>query len=280
MKPHAFDYLPCEDEIQALEALNQHGEDARILAGGQSLIAMLNMRLLEPAILLDINRIAGLQAIQWHGRDQAQTLLIPADATQSHVLALQALKDKVPLLHSALRQTGHVQTRNRGTVCGSLAHADPSAELPLAACVLNAQVHLQSRRGKRAMAARDFFTGLLQTAREADEMIMGVDFSLCDSATESFSFHDTAMRNGDFPIVSIGVHVQPGKITIGVGGGPAKPEVRDWPLLEGSALDDALNTLAWEMEMQDDVHASARYRRHLVRELGRTAIEEARKCLR
>jgi len=280
MKPPAFDYLRCENLEQALEALHQHGEEARILAGGQSLIAMLNMRLLEPAVLVDINRIPELAVHEWSGSDEKQSLIIGAAVTQTQTLAINNLKKCIPLLDMALGHTGHVQTRNRGTVCGSLAHADPSAELPLAASVLDAQIHLASRRGKRSVAARDFFAGLLETGRSADEMAVAVEFPCTIPRVGGFAFRETAMRHGDFAIVSIAVHVSHNHMIVGVGGGPLRPEIREWPALEGSAIDDALNSLAWEMEFQDDVHATARYRRHLVRETGRAAIAEARQWLK
>lgn len=274
MKPAPFDYLACEDEAEALACLAQYGEDARVLAGGQSLAAMLNMRLLQPQILADIGRISTLAEIT----DQADSLVVGATVTQARLLKHDSLRLSVPLLAQALPHVGHFQTRNRGTVCGSLAHADPSSELPLAAVMLNATINLRSARGERLVKARDFFLGLLQTAREPDEIIVSAAFPKAQGG-EGFAFNEVAMRHGDFAILSVAVCATRGGITIGIGGSAEKPEFREWPLLEGSALDDALNNFAWELSLQDDVQAPASYRRRLVRMLGRQTIEEARSCL-
>ncbi|MBM3607463.1 MAG: carbon monoxide dehydrogenase [Alphaproteobacteria bacterium] len=274
MKPPVFDYLRCESAAQALEALHQYGDDLRILAGGQSLIAMLNMRLVRPAVLADIMRVKELAGLETISRHAKRHLRIGAAVTQSRVLECISLASDVPLLAKALPFTGHVQTRNRGTVCGSLAHADPSSELPLVACVLDGQITLARTSGRRQVGARDFFTGLLETDRKSNELIESVEFP-CASSGETFAFREAAMRHGDFAIIAIAVKATTEKIVIGVGGGASRPEVRSWPRLAGSALADALNQLAWELPLQDDALADARYRRHLVRELGQAAIGEA-----
>lgn len=276
MKPAPFDYRRCESRAEALEVLHEYGDEACVLAGGQSLVAMLNMRVLQPGVLADISRVSELHTL---GRTGDGRLNIGAAVTQSQLLALPDIGKSVPLLALAMPNIGHVQTRNRGTVCGSLAHADPSAELPLVASVLNATIRLASHEGERAIAARDFFTGLLETARRPDELIVAVEFPIETKNDARFAFREVSMRHGDFAITSIAVRVTAQALTIGVGGGPSRPDVREWDNLEGSALDDALNQFAWEMDMQDDVHATAKYRRHLVREIGRQTINEARQCL-
>lgn len=274
MKPAAFDYIACVQTDEALECLTRYGEDARLLAGGQSLIAMLNMRLLEPRVIADISRIEALSAINEIG----EQIRIGAGVTQSDLLRWPNLQKKVPLLASTLPHVGHFQTRNKGTVCGSLAHADPSSELPLAACVLDATIELQSERGRRTIAARDFFAGLLQTNRKTDEMIIAVVFQARQKLT-GFAFKEIAMRHGDFAIVAIAVEISDSSITIGIGGGAEQPEWRTWPRLVDLDIDDALNALAWEISFQDDLQASAKYRRRIVRKLGREAIDEAIACL-
>lgn len=273
MKPPPFDYLACAHEEEALACLAGYGEDARVLAGGQSLIAMLNMRLVQPRVLADIGRIVTLAGID----TTRNALVVRATVTQSALLRHENLGRTVPLLAKALPHVGHFQTRNKGTVCGSLAHADPSSELPLVASVLNASIELRSKAGAREVHAREFFTGLLQTERRPDELIASVSFPAA-AADESYAFNEVAMRHGDFAIASVAVKLSPNAIVIGVGGGAEKPEVRELPLLDGSALDDALNALAWELPLQDDAQAPAAYRRRLVRMLGRKTIEEARAC--
>jgi 2-furoyl-CoA dehydrogenase FAD binding subunit len=274
MKPAPFDYLQCETEDEALACLAQHGEDARVLAGGQSLVAMLNMRLVQPQILTDISRIDNLKQLQ----DSNASVRIGSAVTQARLQRHAGLAEKIPLLALALPHIGHFQTRNRGTVCGSLAHADPSSELPLVACMLDASIELKSARGVRELKARDFFTGLLQTTREPDEIIIHATFPHAQRS-EGYAFNEVAMRHGDFAILSVAVKINADAITIGIGGGAEKPEVRDYPRLDGSALEDALNSLAWELPLQDDIQAPASYRRRLVRTLGARTIEEARACL-
>ncbi|MCC2096354.1 MAG: FAD binding domain-containing protein [Hyphomicrobiales bacterium] len=274
MKPAAFDYLQCETEAEAIDCLAQYGEEARILAGGQSLVAMLNMRLVQPQVLVDIGRVETLTALH----DTGNAIRTGAAVTQTRLQHHAELMQKTPLLAQALPHIGHFQTRNKGTVCGSLAHADPSSELPLTASVLNATIGLRSARGARDIRARDFFLGLLQTAREPDELVTHATFPHAKEG-EGFAFNETAMRHGDFAIIAVAVKADAKGITIGIGGGAEKPEVRAYPLLDGSALDDALNALAWELPLQDDTQAPAAYRRRLVRAIGARTIKEARSCL-
>lgn len=275
MKPAPFDYMRAKTVEQAVDALAQHGDDARILAGGQSLIAMLNMRLAQPRVLVDISRMTNARAI-----DVADDMLrVGAAATQSQLLKFPDLAARAPLLAMALPHVGHFQTRNKGTVCGSIAHADPSSELPLCLAVLGGQVQLMSHRGRgnverRSVAGAAFFKGVLETERLPQEVITQVTFPLARPG-DGYAFHEMALRHGDFAIVAVAVKATATSIRIGVGGGVDKPRLRDWPMLEGGALDDALNALAWELDFQDDSHASARYRRHLVRTLGRRAVLEA-----
>ena len=275
MKPAPFDYIRCDHVDEALEALHRHGEEARIIAGGQSLVAMLNMRLVQPSLLVDISRIGALKKLD----ASAKTFRVNAAVTQSELLAWKSLAGHAPLLARAMPFIGHVQTRNRGTVCGSLAHADPSSELPLVAVLLNATIHLAGKNDNRSIAARDFFIGLLETSRRPDELLTAVEVPICDAGREGFAFDEVAMRHGDFAIIAMAVRATRDTLTIGVGGASSKPEVREFALLEGTALDDALNAFAWELPMQDDVHASARYRRDLVRRLGPRLVMEARQCL-
>ncbi len=274
MKPAAFDYVRAADKSEAIASLAEHGGEARILAGGQSLLAMMNMRVVSPEVLIDISRAPDLNTIRAEGAH----VEIGASITQSQLERWPQLETQLPLVSKALPHLGHFQTRNKGTVCGSIAHADPSSELPLCLAVLGGEAILEKRRSRRALPARSFFTGLMQTERLADELIVSARFPTA-RAGEGFAFHEMALRHGDFAIIAAAVRVTASSITIGIGGSAERPEVRDWPLLEGSALDDALNAFAWELPMQDDAQANAQYRRHLVRVLGRKAVMEARACL-
>lgn len=268
MKPAPFDYVRPDSLDEAAAVLVQAGADARILAGGQSLVAMLNMRLAAPAVLIDISRLYGEDRIVL-GEDG---LAIGPAATQAQVMA-GGYGPTGALLAAALPHVGHVQTRSRGTVCGSIAHADPSSEIPLCLVMQDGRVVLRRGAAVREMAARDFFLGPLQTACAADEMVAEVRFPRTRGRP---AFREMALRHGDFAIIAVAALAWPEGVRLGVAGTAGPPAVVDWETLEGSALDDALNELAWALDCQADVHATAGYRRHLIRSLGRAAIEEAR----
>jgi 2-furoyl-CoA dehydrogenase FAD binding subunit len=273
MKPAAFDYLRPDSLEEVLQALARHGEGARLVAGGQSLGAMLNMRLVEPELLIDIGRLAAADRIAREGSH----LVVGAAATQAKLQELPGLARDVPLLHLALPWVGHYQTRNRGTVCGSIAHADPSAELPLCLVALGGEVELAAAGRHRRVPAADFFLGMLSTDRRPDEAVTAVRFPTAGTGT-GYAFEEFGMRHGDFAIVAIAAVARRDGLRIAVGGVADRPVARDWPLLDGSALDDALNALAWELGASDDQHASARFRRDLVRRLGRRSLEKAMEC--
>ena len=270
MKPAPFDYLRPDDEEEALEALAEAGDDARLLAGGQTLMPMLNMRLVEPAVLIDISRLPGRAGIS----DDGEVIEVGAAVTQARLEAWPTLAERAPLLAQALPLLGHVQTRSRGTVCGSIAFADPSAELPLCLATLGGDVVLRSRAGARTLPAAAFQTGMLSTACREDEMVAAVRFPAAELGA-GYAFTEFARRHGDFAIVAIAAVARANGIRIGVGGVAEKPVVEAWPALDGSALDDALNALAWSLDAGDDIHASARYRRELVRRLGKQTVQTA-----
>ena len=167
MKPHPFDYLRADSVDEAIKILAEHGDTARVLAGGRSLLALLNLRLLEPAMLLDITGIPDLVNI----REVDGKVEVGAAVTQNRLLAWPGLKEKLPLLAAALPFVGHFQTRNKGTVCGSVAHADPSSEIPLSLAMLQGEVILRSLRGTRTVPASEFQVGMLTTARKPDELV-------------------------------------------------------------------------------------------------------------
>jgi len=268
MKPPAFDYLRAETVGDVLEGLAQEGSNARVLAGGQSLMAMLNMRLARPKLLIDIMRLKELRQIERH----ADTVVIGAGVRQAELLAWPGLAEALPLVALALPWVGHAQTRSRGTICGSLAHADPSAEMPLSLVALGGEVRLRSLKRRRRVAAKDFFAGMMLTARADDELIEAISLPILDGAR--FAFREVARRHGDFAIVACAAITTSAGVRFTVGGVADVPTARDWPRLQGSALDDALNGFAYELEARDDVHASARYRRDLVRMIGRDLIGE------
>jgi 2-furoyl-CoA dehydrogenase FAD binding subunit len=267
MKPAAFDYVRAEHLDEALGVLSEEGSDARVIAGGQSLMAMLNMRLAKPKTLIDIMRLPDLDRIERNGG----AITIGAGVRQAALLDWPELRDSLQLVALALPWTGHVQTRSRGTVCGSIAHADPSAELPLVLRALGGEVHLRSAKRRRRVAAQDFFAGMMATTRADEELIEAVSFP---TVQKRCAFREVARRHGDFAIVACAAVETADGVRLVIGGVADMPAARDFPRLDGSALDDALNAFAYELDARDDVHATARYRRDLVRMIGRDLVRE------
>ena len=184
------------------------------------------------------------------------------------------LARRLPLLAAAFPHVGHYPTRARGTVGGSIAHADPSAELPLALAVLGGSVRLRSAAGERLVPACEFFRGSLETACREDEMVVATRWPTAAPGARH-AFDEVALRHGDFAIASCAVLLHEGRMTVGFGGVADVPVVRQWPRLAGSAFDDALARLAEEIDIDDDGDGSAAYRRGLVRTLGRRTVERA-----
>ena len=274
MKPKPFDYVRPDTVDEAIEILAEHGDDARVLAGGQTLMAMLNLRLVAPEILVDITRIPELDAI----REVDGKIEVGAAVTQNRLLAWPALAEKLPLLAATLPFVGHFQTRNKGTVCGSVAHADPASEIPLSLAVLEGEVVLRSRKSTRVLQAGDFQQGMLATARAPDELITAVRFPV-PNGKHGVAFREVARRHGDFAIVAVAAAVESANsIRLGVGGMTGSAAVRRIKTDGAAAIRDAIERLAWELEGYDDIHASARMRRDLLRRIGPVVIEEAIRC--
>lgn len=273
MKPPAFDFLRPDSPEEALEALHRFGADARVIAGGQSLVPMLNMRLARPAVLVDIMRLDTLRSI----REERGEVVVGAGVRQAAFEAWPRLAEKLPLLAKAIGWIGHVQTRARGTVCGSIAHADPSAELPLSLVALGGSVRLRGRRKARSVPASNFFLGMMSTVIVEGEMIEAVSFPVAASGT-SYAFREIGRRHGDFAIVACAAVTDANNTCLAVAGVDDHPRRFALPAEDDDALDDALNDIAWSLNARDDLHASARYRRELVRRLGRETIMEARAC--
>ena len=269
MKPAPFSIHIPDTLDEALTCLTEHGEEARVIAGGQSLMAMLNMRLAEPDHLIDISRIAELKTLKL----DKDGITVGAGITQTEVFDHPDLMQYMPLLHSALHHVGHIQTRNRGTICGSLCHADPSAEMPLLLATLGGTVTLRSSSGTRTLSASEFQRGPLTVEKHADELCVNAHFPSLP-ATARHGFREIARRDGDFAIVAMACVADKGRIRLGVGGVADTPTVEEWSTLRADDIPDALNRLAWKMGGYDDIHASARYRRELVRRIGKQLIEE------
>lgn len=275
MKPRKFDYMRPDTVAEALDILAERGADARIMAGGQSLMAMLNLRLVEPSVIVDISRIAELSNIS----DMGSAVEVGAAVTQARLEAWSDLETKLPFVARAIPWVGHFQTRNRGTVCGSIAHADPSSELPLSLAILQGEVVLQSKQGQRALPAREFQLGMLTTARRDDEMITAVRFPK-NVGTRGAAFREVARRHGDFAIVSVGaVKLANGAIRVAAGGLADAPRTIELPANASDAETvERINAFAWELGGFEDIHASARYRRDLLRRIAPRLVREVASC--
>lgn len=273
MKSAPFEYLLAESVDHALSALSAHGLDAKLIAGGQSLVPMMAMRLARPAVLVDINRLGELKQVDIG----ADSVCMGAATRQRDVEDDTALHMALPLVRDALRWVGHVQTRNRGTVGGSLVHADPSAELPLAACVLDARFRLRSEaEGEREVTAEDFFLGPMFTATGESECLVEIEWPVWQGGGVRTAFEETAMRHGDFAMASAACQLQLDeagichRAAIGLGGMDGRPMAFAGlaQQLVGQRIDAAT---AWDVAVQavaltepgSDLHADADYRRHL-----------------
>ena len=268
MKPAPFDYVRAESVDEAVSVLAEHGDEARVLAGGQSLMPMLNMRLVRPEILVDISGLPELAHIEAEGGAVA----IGASITQGELADWPELETALPVVAAALPHVGHFQTRNRGTVCGSICHADPSSELPLCLALLGGEVELHSARGVRTVPADEFQQGVLTTAKQPDELVARTRLPEAQDG-ERFAFLEFQHRHGDFAVVAVAARRAGDSVSLAVGGVADRPEVCHWDALPGDAVDDALNDLAWALGGGDDIHATARHRRQLVRHLGKQAID-------
>jgi carbon-monoxide dehydrogenase medium subunit len=281
VKPPRFAYHAPATVDETLELLAEYGDQSKVLAGGQSLIPVLSFRLSAPEHLIDINRLPGLDEFS---RLPAGGWRIPALVRQRQAERSAALSESAPLLTEALPQVAHPQIRNRGTICGSLAHADSSAEMPAVMLALNARMTIASASGTRVVGADDFFVFHMTTAVSADELLLAVEFD--DAAPRTYtSFLEFAPRKGDFCLAGVAATVTFGTdgtvtgcrvVAVGVAATPLRLHpVED--LIIGSALDAGTLTAAQRathdaVSPSGDVHADAAYRRQLVSVLVRRAL--------
>jgi CO/xanthine dehydrogenase FAD-binding subunit len=271
MKPGQFDYVVAESVDAAVAALAAAGGEAKIIAGGQSLVPMLNFRLLRPSILIDINRIPGLGAIV----EEENAIRVGALVRHHQLETSPVIARHLPVLSHAMTHVAHLAIRNRGTIGGSLSHADPAAELPMMARLLDAEIDVTSATGRRTVAARDFFLGALTVDLAADELVTEIVFPKLPPRT-GWGFQEVARRGGDFALAAAAatLTVTAGQVTgarvavIGAGE-TARRAAETEALLIGRALEPALLDAATKaaragIEPNTDLQASADYRRHLV----------------
>jgi aerobic carbon-monoxide dehydrogenase medium subunit len=278
MKPAPFDYVAPRTLQEAVSALASGGPDAKVLAGGQSLIPLLNFRLARPALLVDLNRVEELAYLQMRDGGVA----IGAMTRQATIERDASLHQVQPLLGEAIKWVGHPAIRSRGTIGGSLAHADPAAELPAVAVCLDAQLSIVGPSGRRTVAAEEFFVGYLTTVLEADEILVETWLPPLRPSTGQ-AWLEFARRHGDFALVGVAVslslkgdEVCHARIVLtGVGGKPVRAREAETVLLGGtvperaSAAADAVRT---SIDPDADIHASKEYRVHLAGVLTERAI--------
>jgi CO/xanthine dehydrogenase FAD-binding subunit len=281
MKPVAFEYCRPDTLGEALDILAERREEAAVLAGGMTLGPMLNLRMVRPKTVIDISRLAGLDRIELRGdRIVTGATVIQADALDSMVV-----RRELPLLALALPWVGHFQTRNAGTLGGSVAHADPSAEIPLCLVVSDATVVLRGKRRDRRVAARAFFTGALSTVREPDEVVVAIDWPRIPGDA-GHAFEEIAQRHGDFAIAAAACALRldaAGRIaglSLGLGGVEDRPIVVDTADFVGRPADAAAakaiaHHAAKSVDPMDDRGASADYRRALSQVLAERVVLRA-----
>ena len=281
MKPAPFEYCRADTPDEALDLMAEFGSDASVLAGGMSLGPMLNMRLARPAALVDINPVESWCGIAANG-DTVETgaLCRQVDALDSPLIA-----QTVPLLAEALPFVGHFQTRNRGTMGGSVCHADPSAEIPLALVVLGGEIVLERKGRARTAPARDFFDGIFATSREPEEVATALRWPRKRAGT-GYAFDEIAQRHGDFAIgaAAAAATVAPdgslSALSLGLGGIEDRPVTADLSAFAGAPATsetaaEAASMAADRVDPIEDPKASAAYRRQLVRVLGARVLERA-----
>jgi aerobic carbon-monoxide dehydrogenase medium subunit len=285
MKPPSFAYVAPDSLEAALDALAQHGYDGKVLAGGQSLIPAMNFRMAQPAVLVDVNQVGGLDTIQSEGRSG---LRLGAMVRQRRLERDELVAEMAPLLHETMPFIAHPQIRNRGTIGGSLAHADPAAELPVVTVALDARFRLQRQGKERWVAANEFFQGMFATALEPEELLVEVEIPAMGPGT-GWSFQEVARRRGDYALVGIAVLVTLDEngvcrrarlVYLNVGEGPVDAQ-QAARLLEGSPITaEAIEAAAEEAAEREidpvgNMHASADFQRHLARVLTRRAVKTA-----
>ncbi|HET8620366.1 MAG TPA: xanthine dehydrogenase family protein subunit M [Acidimicrobiales bacterium] len=274
MIPAPFDYQRASSVDEALAALTQHGEDAKLLAGGHSLLPLMRLRLAMPAVLVDIGRIPDMSYVRGDGGEVRIGAL-----TRHHDLATSDLaREQVPLLAQVAGQIGDPQVRHRGTVGGSVAHGDPASDLPAALLALRATLVARGPGGERTIAADDFFTGFLETALAPDEVLTEIRVPAVPGV--GWAFEKFQRRAQDWAIVGVAAVLAdgsggPGVGLVNMGSLPLRAAGVEDALRSGSAAAEAAARAAEGTEPPEDLNASPEYRRHLAEVLTRRALETA-----
>jgi aerobic carbon-monoxide dehydrogenase medium subunit len=283
MIPATFDYIAPKSLDEAMRALTAHGEEAKLLAGGHSLLPLLKLRLANPRLLIDLSRIPGLGGIS----EQDGKIIIGALATHYQIESSELLKKKCPLLPETAREIGDVQVRNRGTIGGSLSHADPAADWPAAILALGGELKLRGPKGERTLGVEQFFLGPMTTAIEPNEILTEIRVPISSRRSGS-AYHKMAQQASGFAIVGVAVSVRlDGKgrceeIGIGVTGlsdkafrAHAAEERLRGNKLTAKLIEDGAAQVADGIDPLEDLHADGQFRAHLARVYAARAIQQA-----
>ena len=272
MIPSAFDYIRAASAEEALAALAEHGDEAKILAGGHSLLPLMKLRLATPAVLVDVSRLDDLSYV----RDAGDHISIGGLTRHRDVETSELLRAEVPVLAAAAATVGDPQVRHRGTLGGSLAHGDPASDLPAVVLALGGTIVARGPQGEREIAADDFFEGFLETALQPDELLTEVRVPKCGSG--GWSFQKFTRRSQDWAIVGVALTRRNGNVgcaLVNMGSKPVRAEAVEKALAGGASAADAAAVADEGAEPSADLNASEEYRRHLARVLVRRAIEES-----
>lgn len=284
MKPAPFEYHVPDSLEQALGLISQHADDAKILAGGQSLVPAMNFRIAQPGMLIDLNRVAELSYI----REEGTAIRIGAMSRERHVEFDPSIAKHLPLLHEAAPNIAHPQIRNRGTIGGSIVNADPAAELPVLMLALDARLKVMNVSGERWIDAKDFFIGMFTTAVEPDEILVEIELPFMAEHT-GWSFMEVAPRAGDYALMGVAAQVtldEDGKcinaklVYLNAGDGPVDAKDAAQSLV-GEKLDDTLIEAAASMASEKEitpygnVHTSPEFQTHLAKVLTRKTLKQA-----
>jgi len=286
MKPAPFEYIAPDSVDGALASLQEHGFDAKLLAGGQSLVPVMNFRLTQPAVLIDLNPLTGLNFIRHDSA--ANELRLGAMVRQRQLEQSRLVAQVAPLMHETMPYIAHPQIRNRGTLGGSLAHADPAGELPVIVVALNGRIRLQKASGERWVNATDFFTSLFETACADDEMVVEVALPALPPRT-GCAFQEMARRHGDYALAgvaalvtvdAVGVCTDARLVYLNLGEMPMVAHKAARTLVghvfsEGVVTETAVTASQEEIEPSGDIHATAEYKRHLAKVLTERALRQA-----
>jgi carbon-monoxide dehydrogenase medium subunit len=283
VKSPPFEYVAPRTVDEALAALHEHGDEAKVLAGGQSLIPILALRLAHPSVLVDIGNIETLTELKANG-----TLAIGAAVTQRRAERTADVGASAPLLAESLPSIAHPQIRNRGTIGGSLAHADPAAELPAVMLALDATMTVRGRNGTRAVAARDFFQSYLETAVAPDELLVEVQVPAWNGPRVGWSFQEISRRHGDFALAGAAAQLEvdgDGKVQraviayCGVAPTPVRADHATDALvgrsLDKATIEEVSRLAASQLEPPADVHATSAYRKHIAAVLATRTLTAA-----